>query len=233
MIKNVFYTLQGGYSQITSVSEDARHGDNLFDYGYLGKFVTTKRPSYEYGQDDATGMYGYIHNGFEDLTYAFTPSDINPVLANYTTNYYNLYPDAAGHWQNADQVQLGGGLLNGQLPNSVNSLWTNVGVPYTGYSFTKQTQYNIDVNGSADIGNHAIQINPARNGKSERRECIPSTVQTVYFPPAETTPASSISSTPTEAEVLPIMRAICRCAKKSPFPRDPTPNSPILTPAGS
>ncbi len=158
VIKNVFYTLQGGYSQITSVSEDARHGDNLFDYGYLGKFVTTKRPSYEYGQDDATGMYGYIHNGFEDLTYAFTPSDINPVLANYTTNYYNLYPDAAGHWQNADQVQLGGGLLNGQLPNSVNSLWTNVGVPYTGYSFTKQTQYNIDVNGSADIGNHAIQI---------------------------------------------------------------------------
>jgi outer membrane receptor protein involved in Fe transport len=158
VVKNVFYTLQGGYSSISSTSEDARHGDNLFNYGYLGKFVTTKRNSYEYGEDPKTGMEGFIHNGFEDISYAFTPSDINPVLANYTTNYYNLYPYKEGYWQNADQVQLGGGLLNGELPDNVNSLWTNVGVPYTGYGVTKQTQYNIDANGSADIGNHAIQI---------------------------------------------------------------------------
>jgi outer membrane receptor protein involved in Fe transport len=159
VVKNVFYSLQGGYSEITSESMDARHEDNLFNYGYLGKFVTTKRPSYELGTDAVTGMTGYIHNGFEDVTYAFTPNtEINPILSNYTTNYYNLYPNSIGYWQNADQVQLGGGLLNGQLPNNVNSLWTNVGVPYNGYSFTKQTQYNIDANGSADIGNHAIQI---------------------------------------------------------------------------
>lgn len=158
LIKNIFYTIQGGYSQITNTSEDARHGDNLFNYGYLGKFVTSKIPSYEWGHDDTLNMDAFIHNGFEDVTYAFTPSEINPVLSNYTNNYYALYPNPEGHWQNSDQVQLGGGLLNGQLPNAVNSLWTNVGSPYNGYQFYRQTQYNIDANGSADIGNHAIQI---------------------------------------------------------------------------
>ena len=49
----------------------------------------------------------------------------------------------------------------------------------------------------------------------------------MYFPPAQTAPASSISSTPTDAEVFPMIRAIWRWAKKSPFPREPTPNSPM------
>jgi len=158
VVKNVYYTIQGGYSKITSISEDSHHGDNLFDYGYLGKFETTKRPSYEWGHDDILNMDGYIHNGFEDISYVFTPSDINPVLANYTNNYYNLYPDKFLHWQNSDQVQLGGGLLNGQLPDAVNNLWTNVGTPYNGYQVYNQAQYNIDANGSADIGNHALQL---------------------------------------------------------------------------
>jgi outer membrane receptor protein involved in Fe transport len=158
VIKNVYYTLQGSYSEITSITNDPKHGDNLFEYGYLGKFETYKRPSYELGHDDVLNMDAYVQNGFQDISYSFTPAEINPILANYTTNYYNLYPDSIGHWENADQVQLGGGLLNGQLPDAINGLWTNVGVPYDGYSFLKQTQYNIDANGSADIGNHAIQI---------------------------------------------------------------------------
>lgn len=158
VIKNVFYTLQGSYDVISSTQYDARHKDNLFNYGYLGKFTTDKIRSYEWGHDDLLNMDGWIHNGFRDVTYAFEPGEINPILANYTENYYSLYPDPLGHWENADQVQLGGGILNGQLPSAVNSLWNNVGVPYNSYQVFKQTQYNIDANFSADIGNHAIQL---------------------------------------------------------------------------
>ena len=43
-IKNAFITLQADYTNNKYKWWDAKHQDKLFDYGYVGKFITHKGP---------------------------------------------------------------------------------------------------------------------------------------------------------------------------------------------
>lgn len=159
LVKNVYYTIQADYSKFNQLVQDRDHKDNFFNYGYVGKFKTHKIRSYEIGADSVLGFEDvYIHNGFADTLYSFTPSDINPEVAQYTSLYYNLYDDPFGHYNNFTQVQLGGGLLNGDQPESVYGIWENVGQQYNGYFINDNTQVGVNAHGSADIGNHEIQF---------------------------------------------------------------------------
>lgn len=159
LIKNVYYTLQADYSKYNQIVQDRDHKDNLFNYGYVGKFKTHKARSYEIGSDSTLGYNDvYIHNGFADTLFSFDPSTINSEVARYTSMYYDLYDDPFLHYQNYTQVQLGGGLLNGDQPESVYGLWQNVGQQYNGYTSVDNTQIGIAAHGSADIGNHEIQF---------------------------------------------------------------------------
>lgn len=169
LIRNVFYTIQADYSRFNQVVEDANHGDNLFEYGYLGKFETFKRRSYEIGSDTVNGqIYNgvWVQNAFQDTAFTFQPYDFNPVVARYTEQYYDFYPfkgdwrndPAGGFWLNANQVQLYGGLLNGQSPPNVYSMWQGVGAPHNGYSVADNSQIGISANASAEIGSHALEF---------------------------------------------------------------------------
>ena len=167
-IKNVFYTIQADYSKFYQVVENESHRDNIFNYGYLGKYETYKRRSYELGTDTVNGhIYTnvYVQNAFQDTAFTFQPYDMNPVVARYTEQYYEFYPEkgdwrnpSSGYWLNANQVQLYGGLLNGQSPDNVYTMWQGVGTQYNGYSVSDNSQIGISANASADIGNHAIEF---------------------------------------------------------------------------
>lgn len=169
LVKNVFYSIQADYSKFDQIVEDDTHGDNLFNYGYLGKFETYKRRSYELGSDTINGnVYSnvMVQNNWQDTAFTFQAYDINPVVARYTQQYYDLYPDKGdwrfnpqdGYWLNYNQVQLYGGLLNGQSPGNVYTMWTNIGSQFNGYQVTDNSQIGITANASADIGNHAIEF---------------------------------------------------------------------------
>lgn len=169
LVKNVFYSIQADYSKDNSTVEDENHGDKLFNYGYLGKFETYKQRSYEFGSDTINGqIYSnvFLQNNWQDTAYTFQAYDINPVVARYTEQYYDLYPDKGdwknnpqgGYWLNYNQVQLYGGLLNGQAPDPVYTMWGNVGTQYNGYSVSDNSQIGISANASADIGNHALEF---------------------------------------------------------------------------
>ncbi len=169
IVKNVFYSIQADYSKEYNIVEDERHRDRLFNYGYLGKFDTYKRRSYEFGSDTVNGqLYSnvFIQNNWQDTAFTFQAYDINPVVARYTEQYYELYPDKGdwrfnpqgGNWLNYNQVQLYGGLLNGQTPEPVYTMWGNVGTQYNGYQVADNSQIGISANASADIGNHAIEF---------------------------------------------------------------------------
>jgi outer membrane receptor protein involved in Fe transport len=168
LVRNVFYTIQADYSRFNQVVEDANHGDNLFEYGYLGKFETFKRRSYEIGSDTVNGQIynAWVQNAFQDTAFTFQPYDFNPVVAKYTEQYYDFYPfkgdwrndPAGGFWLNANQVQLYGGLLNGQSPPNVYSMWQGVGAAYNGYSVSDNSQIGISANASAEIGSHALEF---------------------------------------------------------------------------
>ncbi|NCC73775.1 MAG: TonB-dependent receptor, partial [Sphingobacteriia bacterium] len=91
LVKNVFYTIQADYSRYYQVVEDDSHRDDLFKYGYLGKYETYKRRSYEIGTDTINGqIYNnvWVQNAFQDTAILFEPFDFNPVVARYTEQYY-------------------------------------------------------------------------------------------------------------------------------------------------
>ncbi|HOI86745.1 MAG TPA: carboxypeptidase-like regulatory domain-containing protein [Lentimicrobium sp.] len=157
LIKNVYYTIQADYTKYDQTVQDSEHRDNLFNYGYLGKYETHKIRSYEYGFDTITKKYGYIHNGFMDTLVAFTPGLANPITSNYTRQYYELYPESFYH-NNLNNIISGGGLINGMGATSVYGLWGSPGANQAGYQRVDNEQYSINANASADIGNHALQF---------------------------------------------------------------------------
>lgn len=169
LVKNVYYTIDVNYSRVNTKTQDPDHEDRLFDYGYIGKFTTYKRNNYEYGIDtvyDPNKEY-WLLTGFQDTLLDFQRAEINPELANYTSLYYSLY-DESLPYMNTTMVQLGGGLLNGEGPNSVYGLYSNIGAQYNGYSQGEFSQIAINANGSADIGNHEIQFGIQYEQRADR-----------------------------------------------------------------
>lgn len=159
-VKNVFYSIQADYSNYHSIVQDARHKDNLFNYGYVGKFKTHKMKFYNVGSDTTLNFDNvWIHTGYMDTLFEFERSEINPELSNYTDQYYGLYPLHSGLFMNKEMVQLSkAALLNGEQPEKVYDLWANTGTVYSSYRVTDASQIGINANGSADIKNHAIQF---------------------------------------------------------------------------
>ncbi len=170
-ITNAYYTIQVGYSKSTEKIQDDTHKDNLFDYGYIGKFVQSRQRTYEFN----TGAYGnaYYQNGWaytgvDFYTAQADPNNINdpylhydasvanpnPLEANYTLLYYNLL---AGSPSYIFDIQNGQGIINGYRPGNVYSLWYNTGRQYNGYSTTDNGQFRVSASFSADIKKkHAI-----------------------------------------------------------------------------
>ncbi|MFW6019112.1 MAG: TonB-dependent receptor domain-containing protein [Bacteroidales bacterium] len=159
LVKNVNYSIQADYSINTQKVQDGDHQDNLFEYGYVGKYETFKSKSYELGQDTVLGFNDvWIHNGFRDTLVTFQPGDANEKVAAYTSSYYDLYDLNSGYYNNKETIQQGEGLLNGETPNSVYGLYTNLGTPYNQYNKADNRQLSINANGSADIGDHEIKF---------------------------------------------------------------------------
>ena len=106
-IKSANYNLMVDYSKSTRDFYDPKHQYNMFNYGHVGYFNTTRRPSYEYNSETNT----YIHNGFKDVQVDFTPSETNSALASITSQYYEIYDGAPiGHYENLTQINQGNAL---------------------------------------------------------------------------------------------------------------------------
>jgi len=161
LIKNVFYSIQLDYSKINSVVQNPDFKDDLFKYGYWGKFKTYKTKSYELGNYSYKGQdyYNvYLLNNYYDTLVTFEPSDLHPVTAKYTEQYYSLYPLHSGLYSNYTLLQNGHALLNGQEPYSVYGLWAAPGTVYNQYSKSDASQIGVNVKLSADVKYHSIQF---------------------------------------------------------------------------
>ncbi len=163
VFKNFFYSIQADYSKNKGQNGDPNHMDNLFNYGYLGKYTTYKTPTFELGSDTVNGHYYndvWVLNSWDfDTLIDWSPRDINPLVAQYTNSYYDIYagqPD--GHYRNMDEISLGGGLLNGDNPLSIYSLYQSPGTNQSGYSKYDNNQYSIRLDASLDIKDHAIKL---------------------------------------------------------------------------
>ncbi|WP_107038536.1 carboxypeptidase regulatory-like domain-containing protein [Brumimicrobium mesophilum] len=153
-VKSFYYNLMVDYSKSSSKSFDEDHEFDVFNYGHVGYFNSTFRPTYNFNE----GQDSLIHNGFESVIVDFTPSDINPTLAAITNQYYELNPNPAGSYQNIEQINLGGGLRNGDAPESVYGIWSNFGTPYNGFAKSDAEQLRITGSASIVIGGHNISL---------------------------------------------------------------------------
>jgi len=154
-IKSANYNLMVDFSKTKDDLYDPRHRYNMFNYGHVGTFTTTRRPSYEFNTDQQM----WIHNGFRDLEVAFNPSETNAALAAITTQYYNIYEgQVEGRYENLFQIQQGNALRNGDSPSSVYQMWSNIGTPYNYFGKTDNDQFRVTGSGSVNIGDHSISL---------------------------------------------------------------------------
>lgn len=163
LVKNIYYSIQADYTREKNSYGDPDHWDDVFKYGYLGKYEIFKRSTFELGGDTVNGHFYnnvWLLNSWNyDTLVAFTPSSINPLVANYTTSYFNTYAgQPEDHFENFSQIQLGGGLLNGDSPNAFYGLYQAPGTNQSGYGLEDNDQFSINVSGSMDIGNHEIRL---------------------------------------------------------------------------
>lgn len=163
LVKNLYYSIQADYTRQMNSFGDPYHYENLFDYGYIGQFSVYKTPTFEIGSDSVNGRFYdnvWVLNSWDfDTLVTWTPFDVNPLIANYTTSYYNTYEgQPQGHYRNYDQIQLGGGLLNGRNPDAFYGLYQAPGSNQSGYGKVDNDQFSINVAGSMDIGNHEIKL---------------------------------------------------------------------------
>ena len=169
LIRNAFYTIQMDFTRNERLTQDARHKDNLFAYGHIGTFNTTYQPLYTLGSDTITDpndpnygkvMDAYTQAVWQSVNVDYTPGENNPILANYTSNFYdfvgqNLIFNSA---RSLEDIRAGGGLLNGDQPSSVYGLWGNVGANQASYGKTLNDQFRITASSTFDIKDHSLIV---------------------------------------------------------------------------
>lgn len=153
LVSNIEYSIIGGYEKQKYDRADHRHGANLFDYGYVGKFDYQWDPAFEYVSVE--GRTTVAHVDYTQNFIGFTPGTQNPVLANYNNN---AEPGNINSYV-ADNESFSGGS---------DEIWdnhTNVGQVYNFYQKTENDLLTLNVSsnfdispGGSDKGTHSIQF---------------------------------------------------------------------------
>ncbi len=151
LISNAFYNIQLSYQRTFGQTENPDHGQNIFNYGYVGKFDQTTSPFYRV--DTFTGPSGkvyegwkFIGNGVSGLTY--TPGGLNPLLENYTNQ---VMSDPRFDIRSQTLLPIFGGLRNGDAPSSSYNIWTGAGTQISSYSYSQNDQFDLNLGASFDI----------------------------------------------------------------------------------
>jgi outer membrane receptor protein involved in Fe transport len=159
-VKNIYYSIGADFTRSFGKTEDAEHKNNYFQYGYVGSFATHTVRAYTptLAYDSVSRMWGHLQNGTRDTIVVFKGSDLNPESTNWTNQYYGLFDDPVGHYQNIDEIISGKGLINGMAPSGPYGLFSGVGARPGGYNEATSDQIAVNASFAADFGNHEIQI---------------------------------------------------------------------------
>ncbi len=166
IISNVMYNITAMVSRSESKSYNSIHGsslDDIFKYGYIGHFETTKSRSYdapssfEYHGVTVNGVYE--QNGWRDEIQwdKFVANPDNQVLANYNLQLLEI-EDLKGVLTDRDFLLQYKGLFNGDGPSSIYGLFSNVGVMDNSFSFGCTDYIYLQAKASALIKGHDLEI---------------------------------------------------------------------------
>jgi len=177
-VQNAMYTLQGSYENETFEIADPRHGDNYFEYGYVGNFDIDYIPTFdtEFMVDSVGNVTRTdTHSDYrEELRgYDFSNSS-NPVLANYN-NFFGSGTDGDLNVNNIDELFA----INGRTNTIFTESWNfhqNVGTVYNRainqdndvIIFNASASFDL-VPGGSEKGRHNIQLGIAYEGRTNRQ----------------------------------------------------------------
>jgi len=161
LITDAFYTVRLDYQTSIGTSKSATHGDNIFDYGYVGKFDHYRSPVYRYNQNekkfidqngDTVSRRGYFElAGYQDTLLTFQAADKNPERARYTTNFFDNAEQLGRTIFTDGQVFEGLGVLNGFSLQNTYSLFLNPGTNAAGYSKSQAERFSAYAMGEASL----------------------------------------------------------------------------------
>lgn len=155
--QNLSYELTGSYNQNDFESVDARYGDRLWEYGYVGKFYESRRPVINVvdslaiydSQGDIIGYQEQIgHASFFNSFDRYEPNwEINPGLAAYNNLVDQPDPFNPNAPTSINQMEV----INGLRTGGRNSAYGLFNAPHqTGAGFSKsnssQARANVQVN---------------------------------------------------------------------------------------
>lgn len=165
-LSKAFFTVRADFQQSNSLTQDAIHKDNFFDYGYIGEFKKYSTPVYAAkGNEtnpseerkmfiDQFGDTVYLKNYYEllgnaDTAFKYVRAEINEERANITQSVFDY---AQGRFDvNSQNLLSNLGLLNGNRPANVFGLWSSPGQVKSGYSKNQNTYVSFSAYGEATL----------------------------------------------------------------------------------
>jgi hypothetical protein len=171
LISDAFYTVRLDYQTSLGNTTHSEHGDNIFDYGYIGQFNHYRAPFYQYNNTatkfidqngDTVNRRGFWElSGYGDTLVTFNPSDLNPERTAYTTNFFENARALNRTITNDGQVFEGLGVINGfSIPNTY-SLFLNPGTNPANFSKSQFERFSAYAMGEASLNlknKHDIQF---------------------------------------------------------------------------
>jgi len=165
LVRNASYSLQFGYQKSEGTLQDFRHGENYFDYGYVGSFDNTWIPavgeSMWSGAIPIQGPNGQFisvaHAGYSQIFNGWTPGSVNSTYANYNKLQENVPA--------MNQYNAFNSFLSGSYGSTWGGLHNNVGGIYNLYQQSAGERYTVNITSSFDLfpggsdkGRHSFQF---------------------------------------------------------------------------
>ncbi len=179
IISNAFYKVQADYQLVHQDVSDPKFGNDIFKYGYNGKFIENRVDNYatsltSLGTDSLSGKKGTVLYGTSSQGIAYERSELNPNLANYTTQYYNYQ---RGNLPLAiSEIQAKNGLANGDEPKFTYGMFYSPGATQFYYQNFNSSQYALTVDASFDLlagkTKHAIEFGLYYQQRVERNYVV-------------------------------------------------------------
>ena len=176
IIKNIMYNINVNYTHYNTWQRDMRHKTNLFEYGHIGYYKTTKAKSFIVDSitiGDITRFdVNILANIYDSIVeYSATPWGSNdqslisnPDLVPYVTTFTNTYsPQTIYDYYgvvpyNKTLYQQFGALLNGDGPDGVYGMYGAPGSVTSGYNKSEESQIGANASLSLTIKDHDIKL---------------------------------------------------------------------------
>ncbi|MCD6013023.1 MAG: TonB-dependent receptor [Flavipsychrobacter sp.] len=161
IISNAFYSLQVDYQKTYVDQHHPEFKEDFFKYAYIGKFKETRQDIYFPLQTDSlTQKRANILTLSTPTQITYERSDMNPGLANYTTQYYNTLGGDNPLFMNT--IQANNALINGDLPDLTYGMFLSPSSTQSGFFRRNSNQYALQVDASFDLlagkTKHAIEF---------------------------------------------------------------------------